>query len=73
VRRLEQILQLWRQTWPVGKWLLTTDAWLRDDYWIEYDGGVTAERSLFSRTVHRHPQLSPDEHTALTRILRRTP
>jgi hypothetical protein len=67
-RRLEQILQLWRQAWPVGKWLMTTDSWLHDDYWIEYDRGMVSERSLFARTPQQRPHLSTEEQQRLTRM-----
>jgi hypothetical protein len=67
-RRLEQILQLWRQAWPVGKWLMTTDNWLHEDYWIEYDRGVVSERSLFARTPQQRPQLSAEEQNRLTQM-----
>lgn len=69
--RLEQILQLWRQAWPVGKWLMTTDAWLRDDYWLECDRGVVSERSLFYAKPLRRPQLTAEEQARLNRILTR--
>jgi hypothetical protein len=70
-RRLEQILTLWRQAWPVGKWLLTTDAWLAQDYWIEYDRGALTERRLFSRSGLHRPQGDPADQTAIDHILRR--
>jgi hypothetical protein len=47
-RRLSAILETWKCEWPVGKWLLTTDAWLQHDRWIEYDGGTTRERGLLT-------------------------
>lgn len=47
-RRLNAILETWRREWPVGKWLLTTDAWLQHDRWIEYNGGTTRERGLLT-------------------------
>jgi hypothetical protein len=70
VRRLEQILQLWRHAWPVGKWVMTTDDWLRDDYWIACDRGVVTERSLFYTTPLRRPTLNVEEQTRLNRILK---
>lgn len=70
-RRLYQILQLWRQAWPVGKWVMTTDAWLRDDYWLECDRGVVSERSLFYTKPLRRPRLTPEEQTRLNQILNR--
>jgi hypothetical protein len=71
-RRLEQILQLWQHAWPVGKWVMTTDAWLRDDYWIEFDRGVVRERSLFYATPLQRPPLTADEQIRLNRILTRS-
>jgi hypothetical protein len=70
-RRLYQILQLWREAWPVGKWVMTTDAWLRDDYWLACDRGVVSERSLFYTTPLRRPRLTPEEQTRLNHILDR--
>lgn len=70
-RRLYQILQLWQQAWPVGKWLMTTDDWLRDDYWLECDRGVVRERSLFYTTPLRRPRLRPEEQDRLNRMLTR--
>jgi hypothetical protein len=69
--RLTQILQLWRQAWPIGKWLMTTDAWLRDDYWLEYDRGALTERHLFARPLRTRPCLSAEEQTRLTKLLER--
>lgn len=51
--RLNAVLATWRKEWPIGKWLMTTDAWLRGDYWIEYDHGATRERGLFYRGGRR--------------------
>lgn len=70
-RRLQQILNLWRQAWPVGKWLLTTDAWLAQDYWIEYDRGAISERRLFSRSGMCRPEGDTHDQAALDSILRR--
>ncbi|NCC31604.1 MAG: hypothetical protein EOM24_06195 [Chloroflexia bacterium] len=69
-RRLEHILNLWRDAWPVGKWIMTTDAWLRDDYWLECDRGLVSERSLFSAPPRLRPTLSPEEEERLQRMLR---
>ncbi|NCC94638.1 MAG: hypothetical protein EOM10_15440 [Opitutae bacterium] len=68
-RRLEQILNLWRDAWPVGKWIMTTDAWLRDDYWLECDRGRVTERSLFYAPPHARPLLSPEEAVRLARMI----
>jgi hypothetical protein len=46
-RRLRAILEAWRATWPSGRWIMTTDAWLADDRWVEYVKGATRERGLF--------------------------
>jgi hypothetical protein len=51
--RLDAVMDIWRREWPVGKWLITTDAWLHGDFWIEYDGGVIRERGLFFREGRR--------------------
>jgi hypothetical protein len=48
--RLQAILQVWRQAWPQGKWLMTTDAWLQGDRWLEYAHGQVRERGLFRTT-----------------------
>lgn len=58
-RRLHAVMQTWRKEWTIGKWLITTDAWLRGDYWIEYDAGQIRERGLFYRTPT--PQKHPPE------------
>jgi hypothetical protein len=71
--RLAQILQLWRQAWPVGKWLMTTDAWLRDDYWLAYDRGTLTERNLFARPLLHRPAFSAEEQARINRILERKP
>lgn len=36
----------WRERWPEGKWLITTDAQLAHDEWFEYDGGRERWRSF---------------------------
>jgi hypothetical protein len=48
--RLQAVLRTWRAAWPIGRWLMTTDSWLRGDYWIEYDNGHMTERGLFRKT-----------------------
>lgn len=53
--RLRAIATAWASRWPQGKWLLTTDAWLAGDYFIEYDGGQQRTRGLFRAT----PTLPP--------------
>jgi protein involved in plasmid replication-relaxation len=53
--RLEAVLRTWRTAWPQGKWLMTTDAWLQGDSWVEYDNGQIVERGLF----HKTPTLPP--------------
>lgn len=50
-RRLRAILEAWRATWPRGRWIMTTDAWLAHDRWVEYARGVTRERGLFERQL----------------------
>lgn len=45
--RLRSILEVWRGSWPEGKWLMTTDAWLAHDRWLMYFKGQTRERRLF--------------------------
>jgi hypothetical protein len=30
-------------------WIITTDAWIQSDRWIEYYGGYVRERTLFPR------------------------
>ncbi len=55
-RRFHAILETWRREWPVGKWLLTTDAWLQHDRWIEYDAGTTRERGLFALRAHSNKE-----------------
>jgi len=49
-RRLQAILQAWREVWPGGFWLMTTDDWLADDRWLEYRSGTVRERTLFGAT-----------------------
>lgn len=51
--RLWNVMHTWQREWPVGKWLITTDDWLRGDYWVEYDNGAIRERGLFYRTGRR--------------------
>ncbi len=48
--RLQTIMRAWQSAWPQGKWIITTDAWIQSDRWIEYYGGYVRERTLFPRT-----------------------
>jgi hypothetical protein len=50
-RRLKAILNAWRVAWPRGRWIMTTDAWLAHDRWVEYVKGATRERGLFQPQV----------------------
>jgi hypothetical protein len=51
---------------------MTTDAWLHDDYWIEFDRGAVRARSLFYATPLQRPSLTADEQIRLNRILTRS-
>ncbi|HEU4327940.1 MAG TPA: hypothetical protein VFS21_32690 [Roseiflexaceae bacterium] len=46
-RRLSALLQWWAAAWLGGRWLMTTDAGLQRDQWIEYYDGRVAARPLF--------------------------
>lgn len=46
-RRLRAILHAWQEVWPSGRWLMTTDAGLRQDQWVYYQRGKVVERPLF--------------------------
>jgi len=46
-KRRDNIMHAWMQAWPHGKWLITTDANLIHDRWIEYFDGRIRERRLF--------------------------
>lgn len=46
-RRRDAILHTWQTAWPGGKWLITTDAGVAADHWIEYFAGEVRERRLF--------------------------
>jgi hypothetical protein len=61
--RLHAVLRVWRAVWPVGRWLMTTDAWLRGDTWIDYDNGHVHERGLFRKA----PTTPPASGAALAR------
>jgi hypothetical protein len=50
-RRLRAILEAWRAAWPRGRWIMTTDAWLDLDHWVEYSKGDVRERGLFGVQV----------------------
>lgn len=45
--RMERIYDLWRQIWPRGSWLMTTDAGLQADHWQLYHNGQECVRGLF--------------------------
>lgn len=47
LRRLQTVMNAWIQHWEDGKWLITTDAFLHDDRWFEYNAGKQRERALF--------------------------
>lgn len=53
-RRLNAIMDAWQRYWPEGKWLLTTDAQLHNDHWLEYFQGRTRVRRLFDRDSQNH-------------------
>ena len=46
-RRMERVFDLWRQIWPAGAWLMTTDEGLQADTWQRYNKGHVVERGLF--------------------------
>ncbi|GAB4211943.1 MAG: hypothetical protein OHK0022_47130 [Roseiflexaceae bacterium] len=39
--------QWWAGAWPGGRWLMTTNAGLQRDQWIEYHNGQVATQPLF--------------------------
>jgi hypothetical protein len=45
-RRRDSILEAWRDAWPAGHWLMTTDAGLQFDQWLSYDNGHINEQRL---------------------------
>jgi hypothetical protein len=47
-RRRDAVMAAWRGAWPTGKWLITTDADLQHDYWLEHFNGHVRERTLFT-------------------------
>jgi len=47
-KRRDNIMHAWMKAWPHGKWLMTTDADLIHDRWIEYFDGRMRERRLFA-------------------------
>jgi hypothetical protein len=46
-KRRDNVMHAWMKAWPHGKWLITTDADLIRDRWIEYFDGCMRERRLF--------------------------
>ncbi len=38
-RRRDSILAAWREAWPEGSWLMTTDEGLQGDHWLHYKHG----------------------------------
>ncbi len=55
-RRLSDILQWWAAAWPGGRWLMTTDAGLQRDQWIEYHDGRVVARTLFRQASAAPPE-----------------
>jgi hypothetical protein len=47
-KRKDDIMKAWRTAWPHGKWLITTDADLAHDRWVEYRNGHERQRRLFA-------------------------
>jgi len=50
-KRKDDIMRAWRMAWPHGKWLITTDADLARDRWVEYRNGHERQRGLFALTT----------------------
>ena len=46
-QRRDRIQTLWQQAWPDGHWLITTEADLLHDRWLDYQHGRLRERHLF--------------------------
>ena len=53
-RRLERIFGFWRDYWPAGTWLMTTEAGLQDDTWQVYHQGVGGTCALFDAPMTPH-------------------
>lgn len=46
-QRLTNVMNAWIANWPGGSWLVSTDAWLAQDRWIDYHRGQIRERPFF--------------------------
>jgi hypothetical protein len=64
-KRRDAIMQAWMHAWPYGKWLMTTDAALAQDRWIEYFNGRVRERNLFTPANAEHEHMTGNHHGRL--------
>jgi len=54
-QRLQTILHVWREAWPTGHWMMTTNDRLAADRWLEYRSGTVKERAFFDPPAANRP------------------